>query len=149
MMARGHFTHAHPVADMKLYCGNSEFRSDALCSWINPLAHRAMRAFGSLLDLRAVASAAVRFFRFDTMQGGILAMAGHCFVCGNPVAPFGFGWPGFYRDKPKGKRGYLWTCSEHRADGERRREAAIAAYYGCGATTPDHPPTNPEKGPQE
>lgn len=110
MMARGQLTHAHPVADMKLFCGNSEFRSDALCGRINHLAPRArrdQRAFTSLLDLRAVASAAVRFFRFDTMQGGILAMAGQCFVCGDPVAPFGFGWPGFHRDKPKGKRGYL------------------------------------------
>lgn len=152
MMARGHFTHAHPFEEMKLFCGNTEFRSHALSFEINilaPRARRAMRALGSLLDLRTVASAAVRFFRFDTMQGGILAMAGQCFVCGNPVAPFGFGWPGFHRDKPKGKRGYLWTCSEHRPDGERRREAAIASYYGRGATTPDQPPTNPEKGPQE
>lgn len=66
-------------------------------------------------------------------------MAGPCFVCGNPAAPFGFGWPGFPRDKPKGKRGYLWACSEHRPDGERRRQAAIAAYFGRGVTIPDHP----------
>ena len=152
MMAPGRPIHANTVTDVKPDCGNSEPRRVVfyiLFEQVTPCARREVRSASSLLDLRAVASAAVRFFRFDTMQGGILAMAGQCFVCGNPVAPFGFGWPGFYRDKPKGKRGYLWTCFEHRADGERRREAAISAYYGRGTTTPDHPPTNPEKGPQE
>ncbi|WP_412506190.1 hypothetical protein [Roseovarius sp. SYSU LYC5161] len=76
-------------------------------------------------------------------------MAGPCFVCGTPVAPFGFGWPGPARDKPKGKRGYLWACFEHRPDGERRREAAIAAYFGGGAPSTDHPRNDPEKGSQE
>jgi hypothetical protein len=74
-------------------------------------------------------------------------MAGPCFVCGDPVAPFGFGWPGFERDKPKGKRGYLWTCADHRKDGDQRREAAIAAHYGRKDPAPETTPTtNPEKG---
>lgn len=84
------------------------------------------------------------------MQAGIFAMAGPCFVCGNPVAPFGFGWPGFHRDKPKEKRGYLWACSDHRQDGERRREAAISAHFGRAKPDPETTPaTEAEKGPQE
>lgn len=77
-------------------------------------------------------------------------MPGPCFVCGNPVAPFGFGWPGFHSDKPKGKRGYLWTCSEHRQEGERRREDGVAAYYGRAKPEPKTPtPTEEEKGLKE
>ena len=77
-------------------------------------------------------------------------MAGPCFVCGAAVAPFGFGWPGFERDKPEGKRGYLWTCADHRVDGEQRLQAAIAASYGrSGPRREITPTTNLEKGPTE
>jgi hypothetical protein len=77
-------------------------------------------------------------------------MSAPCFVCGDPVAPFGFGWPGFARDKPKGKRGYLWTCSKHRPDGESRREERVEACYGHAKPKPDITPTTAaEKGPQE
>ena len=77
-------------------------------------------------------------------------MAGPCFVCGNLVAPFGFGWPGFHRDKPKGKRGYLWACSNHRQGGERRREAAISAHFGRAKSDPETTPaTEAEKGSKE
>lgn len=73
-------------------------------------------------------------------------MAGSCFVCGNPVAPFGFGWPGFHSEKPKGKRGYVWTCSEHREVGEKRQQNAIAASYGRLIPFPELTPTTETKG---
>lgn len=69
-------------------------------------------------------------------------------VFASPVAPFGYGWPGFERDKPAGKRGNLWTCTDHRDDGEQRLQAAIAAFYG--RTGPHKKITlmiNPVKGP--
>jgi len=154
MIARARFTHAHAFAEMKFSFGNSAFRRASLSFEINNLtsrARRGLRATSSLLDLRAVASAAARFFHFAPLQGGILAMAGPCFVCKDPVAPFGFGWPGFEREKPKGKRGYLWTCSDHRPDGERRREDGIAAYYGRLKPETEITLTTNEKqkGPQE
>jgi hypothetical protein len=96
----------------------------------------------------AMASADACTLRFETTLGGLVAMAGPCFVCGTLVAPFGFGWPGFPSDKPKGKRGYLWACSEHRQEGERRRTAAIAAAYGRSAPSTNHPPNALEKGSQ-
>ncbi len=48
-----------------------------------------------------------------------------CHFCGAKIAPFGFGLPGFRHQKPEGKRGYLWTCHAHIADGEARRADAI------------------------
>lgn len=56
-------------------------------------------------------------------------MAGKCFVCGAPHSPFGFGLAGLRRDKPQGKRGYLWACRDHRADGERRQTQAVAVSF--------------------
>ena len=77
-------------------------------------------------------------------------MAGPCFVCNAAVAPFGFGWPGFGRDKPEGKRGYLWTCADHHVDGEQRRQAAITASYCQVDPTPKIiPATIPVKGTKE
>jgi hypothetical protein len=78
-------------------------------------------------------------------------MAGPCFVCSDPVAPFGFGWPSSFRDTPKGKRGYLWACSDHRPEGERRREEGIMAYRGRPKPEIEINPTTTqeEKGPQE
>ena len=52
--------------------------------------------------------------------------------------------------KPKGKRGYLWACSDHRPDGESRREERVEACYGHAKPKPDITPTTAaEKGPQE
>ena len=84
-------------------------------------------------------------------------MAGPCFVCNAAIAPFGYGWPGFERNKPKGKRGHLWTCADHRDVGERRLQAAIATFYGrsgphYGRSGPHLEITftiNPVKGPLE
>lgn len=78
-------------------------------------------------------------------------MAGPCLVCGDPVSAFGFGWPGFERDKPKGKRGYIWACADHRPEGERRREEGIKAYDGRPKSDTEITPTTnqEEKGPQE
>ena len=79
MIARVRFTHAHAFAEMKFSFGNSAFRRASLSFEINNLtsrARRGLRATSSLLDLRAVASAAARFFHFAPLQGGILAMAG-------------------------------------------------------------------------
>lgn len=39
--------------------------------------------------------------------------------CGSRHAPYGFGWPGFDKDKPKDLRGSVFTCSDHRVWGER------------------------------
>ena len=138
MIARARFTHAHAFAEMKVSFGNSAFRRASLSFEINNLtsrARRGLRATSSLLDLRAVASAAVRFFSFCTLAGR------------HPR----HGWPGSFRDKPKGKRGYLWTCSDHRPDGERRREDGIAAYYGRLKPETEITLTTNEKqkGPQE
>lgn len=44
--------------------------------------------------------------------------------CGNP-APYGYGWPGHRSDKPAGKHGYLWACSEHREAAKARQQAAV------------------------
>jgi hypothetical protein len=153
MTAPGHYTHAPLPADMKLFCGKNDFLAGFHSSssiGFEPRARRAMRASGFLLDLRAVASAAARFFHFGYLQGGIIAMAGPCFVCGSTIAPFGFGWPGFEREKPKGKRGQLWACSQHRGDAERRRENAIAAYHGRPLPHPQATtPTDQEEGSTE
>ena len=46
-----------------------------------------------------------------------------CFICGNN-APRGFGFKGFGRDKPAGKRGYIWACADHIADARLRKEKA-------------------------
>ena len=74
-------------------------------------------------------------------------MARRCFICGASVAPFGYGLPGTFRDKPTGKRGYVWVCADHRQDAERRREAAIAALYGRSVEPIDPFPTaETEKG---
>lgn len=72
-----------------------------------------------------------------------------CQFCGAPLAPFGFGLPGLRSDKPERKRGYLWTCSEHRPDGERRREAGIAAYHGRAAPSHETTTSEAERGPHE
>lgn len=74
-------------------------------------------------------------------------MSGPCFVCGRPHAPFGFGLPGLRSDKPEGKRGYLWACAEHRADGEERRRQATGSLFG---RSPDQnpTPTSSQKGTQ-
>lgn len=77
-------------------------------------------------------------------------MAGPCFVCGNRVAPFGYSLPGRHRDKPKGKRGSIWACSEHRPDGERRREDGIAELRGLAAPkSQSTPPPTSKEGPQK
>ena len=53
-------------------------------------------------------------------------MSGHCFVDGcTNNAPYGFGLPGLRSDKPKNKRGYLWSCAEHRKQAEERRAQAL------------------------
>ena len=55
-------------------------------------------------------------------------MTHQCFHtdCPNP-APYGYGLPGLHSDKPKGKRGYLYACAEHRDEAEQRRLASITA----------------------
>jgi hypothetical protein len=47
-----------------------------------------------------------------------------CAICGAP-ASFGYGLPGLRSEKPEGKRGYLWTCADHRGEGEARRAKAV------------------------
>lgn len=73
-------------------------------------------------------------------------MSGPCFVCGKPNSPFGFGWPGPRSEKPKGKRGYLWACADHRKEGEERRRKAIG---GRLSQRPDDISTTNQKGPTE
>ncbi|MGL6208970.1 MAG: hypothetical protein ACRC14_03970, partial [Paracoccaceae bacterium] len=48
-----------------------------------------------------------------------------CAICKTPFAAFGYGYPGHRKDIPVGKRGVLWVCADHRADAERRRDAAM------------------------
>jgi hypothetical protein len=77
-------------------------------------------------------------------------MAGPCFVCDAAIAPFGYAWLGFERDEPVGKRGHLWTCTDHRDDGEQRLQAAIAAFYCRSGPHQEITHTiNPVKGPLE
>ena len=40
-----------------------------------------------------------------------------CHVCGDPHAPFGFGWPGLQKDRPD--ETVLWGCSLHRDEVQR------------------------------
>lgn len=49
-----------------------------------------------------------------------------CAVCGARPAPFGFGFPGFRRDRPKGRGGYAWACARDdcRAALKARRDRA-------------------------
>ncbi|CUH60263.1 hypothetical protein THS5294_01552 [Thalassobacter stenotrophicus] len=139
-----HVIHARIDADMKLFYGNSAFRSHNFQCAIKGLALKfqtARYAKTKHLLQRAVALAAGRFFGFEAKPGGIIAMTSQCFVCGNPVAPFGFGWPGPRSQKPTDKCGYLRTCGEHRPAGEQRRLDAIAKAYG--RPTPSKQETTP------
>lgn len=104
-------------------------------------ARRALISFTSLLDCRAFAPGGARPF-----FAGIAAMSGPCFVCGKPHSPFGFGLPGPRSEKPKGKRGYLWACADHRKEGEERRRKAIG---GRLSQRPDDISTTNQKGPTE
>ena len=77
-----------------------------------------------------------------------VAMSGPCFVCGRPHSPFGYGLPGPRSEKPKGKRGYLWACAEHREDAEKRRNKALGIGFGGArrADPPNDPAPQTEKG---
>ena len=44
--------------------------------------------------------------------------------CDKP-APYGYRKPGMLTSQPIGRRGYLWVCREHRAQAQRRQEAAL------------------------
>lgn len=75
-------------------------------------------------------------------------MSGPCFVCGKPNSPFGFGWPGPRSEKPKGKRGYLWACGDHREEGRERQRDATAGPFGRRRKENSTPSPN-QKGPTE
>lgn len=50
---------------------------------------------------------------------------GHsCAICGAANAQYGYRLPGRLADLPKGKRGYLWACKDHREQAQARQQAA-------------------------
>lgn len=109
-----------------------------------PRARRDKRAISLLLDFRAASECVARLFHVHQVRG--VAMSGPCFVCGKPNSQFGFGLPGPRSEKPKGKRGYLWACADHRKEGEERRRKAIG---GRLSQRPDDISTTNQKGPTE
>lgn len=44
--------------------------------------------------------------------------------CGDPNAPYGFGWPGGLRTR-KPTEAILWACAQHREKAEARLQAAV------------------------
>lgn len=47
-----------------------------------------------------------------------------CAICGSAAAPYGLRLPGLRSQLPAGRAGYLWTCADHRAEAETRRDGA-------------------------
>lgn len=59
--------------------------------------------------------------------------------CNSPHAPFGFGWPGFEKDKPANLKGRIYTCADHRTWGKSLMadlDALRAALTRAGAKLP-------------
>jgi hypothetical protein len=69
--------------------------------------------------------------------GPAVTPTGPCGICGAPVAPFGYGWPGFRRDLPEGRRGILRVCPACVPAAEARREAALGALAPAFAGVTD------------
>lgn len=138
-------THRKFSCETKWFARLRAFRQ--LLAEIETRARRDKRAISLLLDFRAATECVARLFHVHQARG--VAMSGPCFVCGKPNSPFGYGWPGLRRDKPEGKRGYLWTCGEHREDGERRRDAAIGDPFGRKRPQSTTPTKHEQKGPTD
>jgi hypothetical protein len=64
-----------------------------------------------------------------------------CFLCRNPVAPFGYEEPGFRSDRRDFRR--IWACTDHRAEAEDR-------WAKCFNKRLDRAPSNAgvQSGPQ-
>ncbi len=65
------------------------------------------------------------------MSGDEKRFLSGCYVCGNTIAPFGFGYPGPRKDLPADMRGFIiCTCAQHRDLGRARMDNLVALRAG-------------------